>query len=99
MRSLFADTAYFVAALNPQDGLHNRAISFGRTLDDCLLVTTEMVLTEVLNFFAERGRALRQLAANLVRQLRQDPNTRIVPQTSAQFEDAFELYRSRQDKE
>lgn len=99
MRTLFADAAYFVATLNPQDDLHDRAISIGRTLDDCLLVTTEMVLTEVLNFFAERGRAPRQLAANLVQRLRHDPNTRIVPQTSAQFEAALELYRGRHDKE
>ena len=54
MRTLFADAAYFVATLNPQDDLHDHAVSIGRTLDDCLLVTTEMVLTEVLNFFAER---------------------------------------------
>lgn len=99
MRTLFADAAYFVATLNPQDDLHDRAISIGRTLDDCLLVTTEMILTEVLNFFAERGRAPRQLAANLVQRLRQDANTRIVAQTSAQFDDALELYRNRQDKE
>lgn len=99
MRTLFADAAYFVATLNPQDDLHDHAVSIGRTLDDCLLVTTEMVLTEVLNFFAERGRALRQLAANLVGQLRHDPNTRIIPQTTAQFEDALEFYRSRHDKE
>ena len=98
MRTLFADAAYFVATLNPQDDLHDGAISIGRTLDDCLLVTTEMVLTEVLNFFAERGRAPRQLAANLIQRLRQDANTRIVPQTSAQFDDALELYRNRQDK-
>ena len=99
MSTLFADAAYFVAPLNPQDDLHDRAISIGRTLDDCLLVTTEMVLTEVLNFFAERGRAPRQLAANLIQRLRQDANTRIVAQTSAQFDDALELYRNRQDKQ
>ncbi|MCL5044897.1 MAG: nucleic acid-binding protein [Deltaproteobacteria bacterium] len=99
MSTLFADAAYFVATLNPQDDLHDRAISIGRTLDDCLLVTTEMVLTEVLNFFAERGRAPRQLAANLIQRLRQDANTRIVAQTSAQFDDALELYRNRQDKQ
>ena len=99
MRTLFVDTGYYVAVLNPQDDLHDRAISVSRSLDDCIFVTTEMVLTELLNFFAERGAAPRQLAADFVDQIRQDPSTRIIPQTSAQFEDAFELYRRRHDKE
>jgi uncharacterized protein len=99
VRTLFLDTAYFVAILNPQDDLHDRAIVVSRSLDDCIFVTSEMILTEILNFFAERGRSPRQLAANFVLQLRQDPNTRIVPQTSAQFEDGFGLYRSFSDKE
>jgi uncharacterized protein len=99
VRTLFVDTAYFVAILNPQDDLHGRAIVVSRALDDCIFVTSEMILTEVLNFFAERGRSPRRLAANFVLQLRQDPNTRIVPQTSAQFEDGFGLYRSFSDKE
>ncbi|HEY7219962.1 MAG TPA: PIN domain-containing protein [Candidatus Binatia bacterium] len=93
------DAAYYIAMLNPQDDLHDRAMSVSRSLGDCIFVTTEMILTEVLNYFAERGAMPRQLAANFVQQIRQDPNTRVVPQTSAQFEDALELYRSRPDKE
>ncbi len=99
MRTLFVDAAYFVAMINPQDDLHNRAISISRSLDDCLFVTTEMILTEVLNFFAERGSTPRRVAANLVQRLRQDQNTRVVPQTSAQFDEALQLYGDRQDKE
>src|SRR5262249_56770410 len=70
MRTLFVDTGYYVAVLNPQDDLHDRAISVSRSLDDCIFVTTEMVLTELLNFFAERGVAPRQLAADFVHQIR-----------------------------
>lgn len=58
-----------------------------------------MVLTELLNAFAERGTAFRHAATELVKRLRQDANTRIVPQTSAQFDEALQLYRNRQDKE
>ena len=99
MRTLFVDTAYYIAMLNPQDDLHERAVTVSRSLDDCGFVTTEMVLTELLNFFAERGPTPRRLAADFVQRIRQDANTRIVPQTSAQFQDAFELYQSRRDKE
>jgi len=99
MRTLLVDAAHYIAMLNPQDDLHDRAISVSGSLGGCIFVTTEMVLTEVLNYLAERGATPRQLAANFVQQIRQDPNTRVVPQTSAQFEDALELYRSRPDKE
>ncbi len=99
MRTLFVDAVYWIALLNPRDALHQRAVSFSRSLDQTLLVTTEMVLTELLNAFAERGTAFRHAAIQLVQRLRQDANTRIVPQTSAQFDDALELYRNRQDKE
>jgi predicted nucleic acid-binding protein len=99
MRTLFVDASYFIALLNPKDDLHHRAIIITDSIDDCVLVTTEMVLTEVLNFFAERGATPRRLAANLVRRLRRNPNTDIVAQTTALFEDGFELYRGRPDKE
>jgi uncharacterized protein len=98
MRTLFADAVYWIALLNPRDALHQKAIALSRSLDQMLLVTAEMVLTELLNAFAERGTALRQAATQLIQGLRQDANTRIVVQTSAQFEDALQLYGSRQDK-
>jgi uncharacterized protein len=99
MRTLFVDAVYWIALLNPRDALHQRAVAFSRSLNRTLLVTTEMVLTELLNAFAERGTVFRRAATQLVQRLRQDANIRIVPQTSAQFDDALELYRSRQDKE
>jgi uncharacterized protein len=99
MSARFADSAYWVALLNPQDALHQRAMSQSRSLGRDRLITTEMVLTEVLNFFAERGSAPRRAAADLVERLRQVGNVRIIPQTSAQFADALQLYRTRQDKE
>lgn len=62
------------------------------------ILTTEMVLTEVLNQFSKRGENLRNAAVNFVTQLREDPNTMIIPQTSAQFEDARSLYAERGDQ-
>jgi uncharacterized protein len=99
MKKVFADAVYWIALLHQKDSLHQRAVTVSRSLDETQVVTTEMVLTELLNAFAERGTELRHAAAQLVQRLRQDPNTRIIPQTTAQFEDAFELYRNRRDKE
>jgi uncharacterized protein len=101
MRTLFVDAVYWIALLNPRDDLHQQTVSLSRSLesDQIRLITTEIVLTELLNAFAERGAALRHAAAELVLRLRQDVNVRIVPQTNAQFEEALELYRGRPDKE
>jgi predicted nucleic acid-binding protein len=80
MRVLFVGAVYWIALLSPRDNLHERAVAMSRSLDQTLLVTTEMVLTEVLNAFAERGALFRRTATALVLRLRQDANTRIVPQ-------------------
>ncbi len=52
MRSLFADTFYWAALLNPKDTWHQRVKAFNRTLAQPRLVTTDEVLTEFLNFFS-----------------------------------------------
>jgi uncharacterized protein len=98
MRKVFVDAAYWVALLNPQDSLHRRCITLSESLGQCEFITTEMVLTEVLNFFAKRGTGPRRACADFVRQLRDDANTGITPQTSAQFDDALQLYSERRDK-
>jgi uncharacterized protein len=91
MRTLFVDAGYWIALLK-------RSVTLSGSLGPCHFVTTKMVLTEVLNFFAERGRRPRNACADLVKLLRQDANTRIIPQTEAQFDDAFQLFRDRRDK-
>ena len=58
-----------------------------------------MVLTEVLNDFSKRGEYLRDVASELIRDLRSHPNTTIIPQSSQQFEKAFNLYIQRKDKQ
>jgi uncharacterized protein len=83
MRTLFVDAVYWIALLNPRANLHEQTVFVSRSLEleQTRLLTTEMVLTELLNAFAERGASLRHAAAELVVRLRQDGNTRIIPQT------------------
>jgi len=98
MGVVFADTGYWVALLNPHDDLHNKAVSLSKALEPVHIVTSEMVLVEVLNDFSARGDYFRQVAVNLIESLRQHPNTTIIPQTSIQFQAAFTLYKQRPDK-
>jgi predicted nucleic acid-binding protein len=96
---LFADTFYWVALLNPRDASHTRVTSFASGLGSARLVTTDEVLTEVLNWFSSFGPRWRGEAATLVHDLRSDPDVDVLPQTRADFDAALALYEARPDKE
>jgi predicted nucleic acid-binding protein len=98
MRSIFADTGYWIALINPHDNLHDKAMTVGAQLGPCNFVTSEMVLVEVLNMFAERGAHLREAAFKAVRAIKDSVRTDVVPQTRQLFQDALALYSQRSDK-
>lgn len=99
MRIVFADACYWIALLNPKDRLHEVAKRVSRELGPCRIVTSEMVLVELLNGLGGFGDDKRKVAAQTVKSLESDPNVQIVPQTSLQFRYAVERYASRLDKE
>ena len=80
MRTVFADTSFWIAVLNPKDGLHVMAKGTAALLGRIRVVTSQMVLAELLNDFAARGPALRGAAKNLVEGLSRYPNTTIIEQ-------------------
>ena len=98
MTRVFADTGYWIALLNPNDGLHAKASHVSAILGRARIVTSEMVLAEVLNAFARKGEELRIATCSLVDQIRSNPNAEIVPMTSLGFREALERYRRRADK-
>lgn len=98
-RILFADTFYWVALLNPRDASHVRVTSFARRLGTARLVTTDEVLTEVLNWFSRFGPRWRGEAVTLVHDLRGDPDVDVLPQSRADFDAALALYEARPDKD
>ena len=68
MPEVFADTFYWIAILNPADKFHRAARTFGQISPESSLVTTDAVLTEVLNYFSQTGERMRQAAAALCEQ-------------------------------
>jgi uncharacterized protein len=98
MRRIFADTFYWIAVVNPRDRAHARAITIGKTLQPVQIITTDEVLTEFLNYFAERGAFLRTAAARTVERMHNDRNIRVLPQTRDSFLAGQRLYRARPDK-
>ncbi|MGJ3247085.1 MAG: type II toxin-antitoxin system VapC family toxin [Elainellaceae cyanobacterium] len=98
MKTVFADTGYWVAILNPDDGLHQVSVSVTATLSALRIITSEMVLTEVLNSFSKQGAFLRQNAVMLIQRSMRQSNVEIVPQTSELFHEALQLYTQRPDQ-
>ena len=97
MRVVFADTGYWEAVLNPKDNLNANACAISNNLGKFRILTTEMVLDELLTALSrlpERAFAMRGVDA-----IRTNPNVEVVPQTSIQFREAFDLYKKMVDKE
>ena len=97
MKVVFADTGYWVAVLSPIDDWKVKATAASRTLGKVRIVTTEMVLDELLAALSKLP--VRSTVVRGVEAIRSNPNIEVVPQTSLQFSEAFESYRRMTDKE
>ena len=98
MRTLFADSGYWIALLYPSDQLHQRASAVAAGLGDVKVVTTQMVLVEVFNHASRMSPADRRLAGDFIRRLQADEHVDIVPQTAEQFQAAADRYAARIDQ-
>ena len=97
MKTVFADTGYWVALLNPNDQWHDKAKLTSKNLGKVRQLTTEMVLDELLaalSHLPERAFAIRGVDA-----IHTNPNVEVLPQTSIQFREAYGLYKRMADKE
>ena len=99
MTEVFADTGYWIALLNDSDSLHGRARELSGDMKETVIVTTEMISTELPGHASRGGsQAARSLAAEAVLAWRVAPGGEVIPQTSQQFHQALERYRSRLDQ-
>jgi len=96
MKTIFADTFYFLALYFPDDQYHSQTLNLTRQLKARYL-TTDWVLTEVADAMSEGWD--RQNAAPLIRRLRESPVWEIIPFSRDQFDAALEFYSRHQDKE
>ncbi len=98
MKQVFADTSYWIAMLNPRDQLHEKAVAVSEEISVARVVTSEMVLTELLNALSESGAQLRRLVARKANALSRNRNVFVVPQTPEQFSNAMKRYEQAADK-
>jgi predicted nucleic acid-binding protein len=96
--SIFADTSYWIALISPRDALHNKALSVSARFSSARIITSEMVLVELLNSFSETDSRSRKAAARLAEDLRASVRVNVVAQTPEQFEAALQAYKRADDK-
>lgn len=96
MKAVFADTFFFLAAVNPRDAAHGRAIAFSSQHQGGI-VTTDWVILEVANTLA--GGRSRAIVSELLASLRDDARVKIVALDAGLQARGLELYAQRQDKE
>ena len=98
MRVVFADSGYWIAILDYKDPLHGIAIALGKQIADNRIVTTQLVVVEVLNHFSNYGAFMRRRSLEWLEGIRGNASTEIVWLSEDDFWRAMELYTSRQDQ-
>ena len=98
MGEVFVDTGYWIALISTRDDLRASAAQATNNLGGRRIVTSEMVLVEVLNHFARQGDVARETAAETIMGLKNDSNTEVIEQNTAQFESAVSRYANRLDQ-
>ena len=99
LAEVFLDTAYAIALSAPGDEFHTKAIELAERMerDRTKIVTTRAILLEIGNALGKLRYRIDAVA--LLEALEADTNVEIVPLSEDLFARAFQLYRSRQDKE
>jgi len=98
MKTVFADSIYWIAIVNPRDPWAEAARAAREMLHEALIVTTDEVLTEFLAALSS-GKHMRRQAAKMVRLILDNPNVKVIPQTRDSFLRGLTFYENRNDKE
>jgi len=99
MKTVFADTNYWIAIVVRSDQFHNKATQASNALRAVTLVTTDEILVEFLNYLRNMGSATRITGVKMARAILMNPNVQVVPQTRDSFIEGLKLYEQRDDKE
>ena len=98
MRTVFADTFYWVSLINPHDDWHQKVMETSQSLGQIQIVTTEEVLTEVLTFYSKAGSRMRQRTVDFIKNIFNNQNVQIIEQNHQSFVLGFTLYENRPNK-
>ncbi len=98
-QTLFVDTSYIYAIINPNDQWHSRALELEAKVasSNLSLITTQFVLAEIADGLS--AVRYRKSAAKVIHSLLDDPRVNVVPTSDQLFLAGLELYESRPDKD
>ncbi len=99
MRPVFADACYWIALLLERDQWHDTALRLFYEMAHREVITSELVLFEVLNFMAKFGETKRRATVALVRDFQNNTNVKVEPVRTEQFWNAVDFYNARPDQE
>ena len=94
-RTTFVDALFVVALINQRDQHHEAATQLSSQFVGQPLLTTDVVLIEIGNALARNFRAE---SAEVIHYFHQATNIEIVRLSTSLFDEAFSLYRTRDDK-
>lgn len=98
MRTVFADTLYWVAVARPNDAYARAAREARQAVGPCVIVTTDEVLYEFVTALAQAGPKLRQRVVEVVKDLLDSKSVKVLAQSRDSFLRALDRFSRRPDK-
>lgn len=97
--SVFLDTSFSIALTIEKDNYHERAIDLTEQIGiaETRIFTTQAVILEIGNSLSKLK--YRRAAVGIIQRLQSDSNVSIISLTGELYDQAFELFSSRPDKE
>ena len=93
---IFIDTSFVIALINQNDQYHRIAQDLSESYIDTRLVTTDAVLLEIGNALSKK---YKNESIKIIEYFTTSPDVEIINLNSSLFNQAFDLYKSYQDKD
>jgi len=94
--TIFIDTSFIIALINERDQYHTQALDLSDRYIDQTLAITDAILLEIANSLARR---YKNEAIEVIEQFLNSEDVEVIRLTHEIFDRAFELYKTRPDKE
>ncbi|MGE0085347.1 MAG: type II toxin-antitoxin system VapC family toxin [Desulfococcaceae bacterium] len=93
---IFLDTVFVIALINRRDQYHQQAAALSEQFEGYPFLTTDAVLLEIGNALAK---GYKNESVDIIEEFLHSDDTEIVHLSPELFRQAFELYKTYQDKE
>jgi uncharacterized protein len=99
IKVVFVDTAFWISLFDRTDIKHPLAVVQLRELEKTSFLTTDTVLTEVMNYFSKTPSFVRIQVTGFVKGIMLDEKMRVLYSTRALLVQSIDFYEQRADKQ